>query len=87
MQQVRVLSDECWLRLWGFVLLWLGLVVVLKGADAGAGGRAGLCDGRYTDVCACSDGASPLLMASYGSHLSCVEALITGKANVLQCNK
>ena len=68
-------------------MMWLGLVVVLKGEDAGAGGRAGLCDGRYTDVRECRDGASPLLMASFGGHVSCVEALIQGKADVLQCNK
>jgi hypothetical protein len=59
----------------------------LKGEDAGAGGRAGLCDGRFTDVRVCSDGSSPLLAASYGGHVSCVEALIRGKADVLQCNK
>jgi len=70
-----------------FVLLWLGLVVVLKGEDAGVGGRAGLCDGRYTDVRVCRDGMSPLSMASQGGHLSCVEALIRGKADVLQCSK
>ena len=69
------------------MLLWLGFVVVLKGEDAGAGGRAGLCDGRYTDVLVCSDGASPLFAASLGGHVSCVEALIRGKADVLQCNK
>ena len=68
-------------------MLWLVFVVVLKGEDAGAGGRAGLCDGRYTDVCVCSDGASPLLMASMGGHVSCVEALIRSKADVLQCSK
>ena len=63
------------------------MVVVLKGEDAGAGGRAWLCDGRYTDVRECSNGASPLFMASYGGHVSCVEALILGKADVLQCDK
>ena len=70
-----------------FVLLWLGLVVVLKGEDAEAEGREGLCDGRYADLRECSDGNSPLLMASVGGHLSCVEALIQGKADVLQCNQ
>jgi len=67
--------------------VWLGFVVVLKGEDAGAGGRAGLCDGRYTDVRVCRDGWSPLLIASNFGHLSCVEALITGQADVLQCDK
>ena len=57
----------------------------MKGEDAGAGGRAGLCDGRYTDV-ARRDGASPLLMASLEGHVSCVEALIRSKADVLQCD-
>ena len=87
MRRVSVLSYERWLRLWGFVLLWPGLVVVLKGEDAGAGGREGLCDGRYTDVLVCRDGQSPLWAAFFGSHLSCVEALIRGKADVLQCDK
>ena len=68
-------------------MLWLGLVVVLKGEDAGAGGRGGLCDGRYTDVRVCSDGMSPLFMSSQKGHISCVEALIRRKADVLQCAK
>ena len=67
------------------VLLWLGLVIVLKGEDAGAGGREGLCDGRYTDVRVCRSGMSPLWMASNGGHVSCVEALIRSKADVMQC--
>ena len=71
--------------MWGFVLVWLGFVVVLKGEDAGAGGRAGLCGGRYTDVRECSDGWSPLFAASRGGHVSCVEALIHAKADMLQC--
>jgi len=87
MRQVSVFIDECWLLMWEFVLLRLRLVVVLKGEDARARGRAGLCDGRYTDVRDCSDGASPLFVASRGDHLSCVEALIRGKADVLQCVK
>ncbi len=69
------------------MLLWSRLVVVLKGEDAGAGGMEGLCDGRYTDVRVCSDGASPLLMASNWGHVSCVAALIRGKADVLHCDK
>jgi len=44
-------------------------------------------DGRYTDVRVCSDGTSPLLMASLEGHVLCVEALIRGKADVLQCDK
>ena len=46
----------------------------------------GLCVGRCTDVRVCRDGESPLLMASLGGHASCVEALILGKADVLQCD-
>ena len=67
--------------------MWLGFVVVLKGEDAGAGGRAGLCDGRYTDVRECRSGWSPVFAASLPGDVSCVEALIRGKADVLQCNK
>ena len=48
MQEGRCWGDEVGLGLVGFVLLGLVFVVVLKGEDAGAGGRAGLCDGRYT---------------------------------------
>jgi hypothetical protein len=70
-----------------FVLLWLGLVVYLKGHDSGVGGRVGLCDGRCTDVRVCRDGQSPLCLASFGGHASCVEALILGKADVLQCDQ
>ena len=66
-------------------MLWLGLVVVLKGEDAGAGGREGLWVWRYTDVLVCSDGSSPLLMASFGGHVSCAEALICSKADLMQC--
>jgi hypothetical protein len=72
--------------LWGFVLRWLELVVVLKGEDAGAGGREGLWVWRCTDVVR-RRGSSPLWMASFGGHLSCVEALIRGKADVLQCTE
>ncbi len=52
-----------------------------------SGSREGLWVGRYTDVLVCSDGASPLYMASFGGHVSCVEALIRGKADVLQCKE
>ena len=40
-----------------------------------------------TDARACRDGQSPILVASYGGHVSCVEALILSKADVLQCYK
>ena len=40
-----------------------------------------------TDARAFSNGVSPILMASVGGHVSCVEALILAKADVLQCNK
>ena len=65
----------------------LGLVVYLRGHNSGAGGRAGLCVGRCADVRVCRDGWSPLYAASRGGHASCVEALILGKADVLQCDK
>jgi hypothetical protein len=66
------------------VFLWLGLAVVLKGEDAGAGGREGACDGRYADVVR-RNGVSPLFVASQEGHASCVEALIHAKADLLQC--
>ena len=61
------------------MLLWLGLVV--------SGGMEVLCDWSYTDMRECSNGASVLYMASSGGHLSCVEALIRSKADVLQFDK
>ena len=59
----------------------------LKGHDAGGLGREGMCVGRCTDVRVCRDGESPLYAASREGHASCVEALILGKADVLQCDK
>ena len=61
--------------------------LLLKGHDAVRGGSVGLCAGRCTDVRVCRYGVSPLFMASLGGHASCVEALILGKADVLQCNE
>ena len=52
-----------------------------------SGGREGLWDGRFTDVLVCRSGASLLYLASMGGHVSCVEALIRGEADVLQCDK
>jgi hypothetical protein len=40
-----------------------------------------------THSLACRGGTSPLNVASFAGHLSCVEALIRLKADVLQCNK
>jgi hypothetical protein len=40
-----------------------------------------------TDKCPCRSGESPLYAASHGGHVSCVEALVLAKADVLQCNK
>ncbi len=65
----------------------MGFVALLKGEDPGAGGREGLRDGRYTDVRVCRSGWSPVFAASLLGDVSCVEALIRGKADVLQCNK
>ena len=53
-------------------------------AVAGAGQA---CVWVCTDARACRDGVSPLLIASFGGHVSCVEALILAKADVLQCDK
>ena len=53
-------------------------------AVAGAGQA---CVWVCTDARACRDGASPLWMASVGGYVSCVEALIRAKADVLQCEK
>ncbi len=49
-------------------------------------GRAGLCFGCAL-MRACREGQSPIYMASVGGHISCVEALIRAKADVLQCDK
>ncbi len=40
-----------------------------------------------TDARASRDGASPVWIASLGGHVSCVEALIFAKADVLQCDE
>jgi hypothetical protein len=40
-----------------------------------------------TDLRLCREGQSPVLIASRGGHISCVEALILAKADVLQCDK
>ena len=54
--------------------------------DAVAGAGQG-CVWVCTDARACRDGASPVYAASVGGHVSCVEALILAKADVLQCNE
>ena len=54
--------------------------------DAVAGAGQG-CVWVCTDARACRDGASPVWVASAGGHVSCVEALIRAKADVLQCNE
>jgi len=64
----------------------LSLASVFEG-----GGRRGIGVGQGCGfVCAharaCRDGASPLWIASQGGHLTCVEALILAKADVLQCD-
>ncbi len=51
---------------------------------AGAGQA---CLGVCTDARACREGESPVYMASAGGHVSCVEALIRAKADVLQCEE
>ncbi len=52
------------------------------GAGAGQG-----CVRMCSDVRVCRDGLSPVLAASAGGHVSCVESLILAKADVLQCDK
>jgi hypothetical protein len=54
--------------------------------DADVGGGKG-CVWVCAHTRACSDGKSPLWIAAQGGHVSCVEALIRLKADVLQCNK
>ena len=40
-----------------------------------------------SDARASREGYSPVLAASAGGHISCVEALIRAKADLLQCDK
>jgi hypothetical protein len=54
--------------------------------DAVTGAGQG-CVWVCTDASACRDGSSPIYMASAGGHISCVEALIRAKADMLQCDK
>jgi len=56
------------------------------GNDAGVGGRAGMSFFVCTHARACRGVWSPLCAASQGGHLTCVEALIRLKADVLQCS-
>jgi hypothetical protein len=55
-------------------------------SGCGCSGRAGLCFGCAL-MRACRNGASPVSMASHGGHISCLEALILAKADVLQFHK
>jgi hypothetical protein len=57
------------------------------GGECGAGEREGALVGVSADARACSDDISPVFIASQGGHVSCVEALIGAKADVLQCDK
>ena len=68
---VAVLSMGCGLE---------GLGDVILGA-----GQA--CVWVCTDARACRNGRSPVYMASFGGHVSCVEALIRANADVLQCDE
>ena len=52
-----------------------------------SGGMEGLCGGNFADAHVCRSGRFPLYAASLGGHLSCVEALIRSKADVLQFDK
>ncbi len=57
----------------------------LRGEDAGLGVGQG-CVWVCTHSRACRDGRSPLYAASQEGQLTCVEALILAKADVLQCD-
>jgi hypothetical protein len=65
--------------------LWIGCVC--EGRRCGGRGQGRVMVWRCTDVRVCSDGMSPLTAASLGGHVSCVEALIRGTADVLQCDQ
>ena len=73
---LRMLVLRCGVR--GVVLKWGG------DEEAGAGQA---CVWVCTDARACRNGRSPVWVASVGGHVSCVEALIRAKADVLQCDK
>ena len=53
----------------------------MRGRGPGQG-----CVGACTHARACRNGVSPLFVASYGGHVSCVEALIGSKADVQKCD-
>ena len=62
------------------------------GAVLRGGGERLQGQGRFvfwvcTDARVCREGYSPVLIASVGGHISCVEALIRAKADVLQFDK
>ena len=73
---LRMLVLRCGVR--GVVLKW--------GGDEEAGAWQA-CVWVCTDARACRDGQSPVWAASFGGHVSCVEALIRANADVLQCDK
>ena len=62
------------------------VIVSRRRVRAVVGGRRG-CVQACTHSRACRNGMSPLYAASYAGHVSCVEALIGLKADVLQCNE
>ena len=68
-------------------MLWLlRLGSVFEGGGMQGLGAVQGCVCVCTHARACRDGASPLYAASAGGHLTCVEALIRLKADVLQCD-
>ena len=71
----------------GVCVAVVGIGFVFEGTGCRCRGQGRLFAGCCTDLGVCRDGCSPLWMASVGGHASCVEALIRGKADVLQCNK
>ncbi len=59
--------------------------ILVKGKDTGGAGW--ILFNLHSHGRACRENTSPVWIASQGGHLSCVEALIRAKANVLQCNR
>ena len=66
--------------------MFVFFIVFVRRVCAVVGGRRG-CVQACTHSRACRDDMSPLYEASRGGHVSCVEALIGSKADVLQCDE
>jgi hypothetical protein len=62
-------------------------VVLMRRGGAGQGRLKQLRFSGCADARACREGGSPVSIACLMGHLSCVEALIRLKADVLQCDR